>query len=244
MTIELLRPAQAVIEYDYSDLARLMGLMTGQEHAEPEPTLDVLWVLYDRVLQVSPRRADDDERDRFFLSKGNDPKAYYAVLAATGFIEPRLLTGYGDYDSPLGLHPDRVLVPGVEASSSRGHGLPLAVGTALGLRARGLTQPRLWVMAGTDELDEGANQEAISFAGHAELGRLNAVVIDDSGSAARAAELQRRFASEGWSVQQVDGHDHDKLELAFTSASDIRPHAVVARVDRKGAGTRQAISRS
>jgi transketolase len=240
MTIELLRPAEAVIEYDYSDLAGLMGLMTGHEKAEQPSTLDVLWVLYDRVLQVSPRRVDDDERDRFFLSKGNDPKAYYAVLAATGFIEPHLLTGYGDYDSPLGQHPDRVLVPGVEASSTQGHGLPLAVGTALGLRARGLVRPRLWVMIGNDEVDEGANQEAISFAGHAALDRLHAVVIDDSGSAARAAELQRRFASDGWSVQQVDGHDHDRLELAFTETQDNRPHAVVARV----AKTRLGYSRS
>ncbi|WP_410658935.1 transketolase [Amycolatopsis sp. lyj-112] len=239
MTIELLRPARAVIQYDYHDLTGLMSLMNGHSDAEPAPALDVLWVLYDRVLQVSPQRVDDDERDRFFLSKGNDPKAYYAVLAAAGFIEPRLLTGYGDYDSPLGLHPDRVLVPGVEASSTRGHGLPLAVGTALGLRARGLTEPRLWVMIGDGEIDEGANQEALSFAGHAELNRLNAVVVDESGSAARAAELQRRFASEGWSVQQVDGHDHDKLELAFAGAPDNRPHAVVARVR-----SRQATSRS
>ncbi len=239
MTIELLRPPQAVIQYDYHDLAGLMGLMAGHTDAGTSSALDVLWVLHDRVLQISPGRVDDDERDRFFLSKGNDPKAYYAVLAATGFIEPRLLTGYGDYDSPLGLHPDRVLVPGVEASSTRGHGLPLAVGTALGLRARGLERPRLWVMVADGELDEGANQEAVSFAGHAELNRLNVVVVDDSGSAARAAELQRRFASEGWSVQQVDGHDHDKLELAFTGAPDNRPHAVVARVR-----SRQALSRS
>ena len=65
--------------------------------------------------------------------------AYYAVLAAKGFLPEAWLDGWASYDSALGHHPDRLLVPGVEiASGSLGHGLPLAVGTALGLRAQGL----------------------------------------------------------------------------------------------------------
>ena len=69
--------------------------------------------------------------------------AYYAVLAAKGFVPVEWLPGFGSYDSPLGHHPDRVLVPGAEiGSGSLGHGLPIAVGTALGLRAQGLHRAR------------------------------------------------------------------------------------------------------
>jgi transketolase len=74
--------------YRYEDLPGLMGLMTGDEKHGPAATstLDALWVLYDRVLRVGPERADDPARDRFLLSKGHGPMAYYAVLAAKGFV--------------------------------------------------------------------------------------------------------------------------------------------------------------
>ena len=78
------------------------------------------------------------DRDRFLLSKGHGPQAYFAVLAAKGFFPLDWLDGFATFDSPLGHHPDRLLVPGVEISSgSLGHGLPLGVGVALGLRAPG-----------------------------------------------------------------------------------------------------------
>ena len=112
----------------YAELPGLMTLMTGDEKHGPSATstLDVLWVLYDQVLRVSPDTADDPGRDRFLLSKGHGPAAYYAVLAAKGFFPESWLTGFGSASSPLGYHPDRSLVPGVEiASGSLGHGLPL-----------------------------------------------------------------------------------------------------------------------
>ena len=91
--------------------------------------------------RVSPATADDPDRDRFLLSKGHGPMAYYAVLAAKGFF-PLDGSRLGAFDSPLGHHPDRMLVPGVEISSgSLGHGLPLGVGIALGLRAQGRRRP-------------------------------------------------------------------------------------------------------
>jgi transketolase len=100
--------------------------------------------------------------------------AYYAVLAAKGFLPVSLLPGFGSYGSPLGHHPDRVLVPGAEiGSGSLGHGLPLAVGTALGLRVQGLTDARVWVLIGDAELDEGSNHEAIAYAPSARLDRLH-----------------------------------------------------------------------
>jgi len=214
-----------------------MSLMTGDEKHSPAATstLDALWVLYDQVLRVSADRPEAPERDRFLLSKGHGPMAYYAVLAARGFIPVGWLAGFGGYDSALGLHPDRTLVPGVEiGSGSLGHGLPLAVGTALGLRAQGLTGSRVWVMVGDGEMDEGSNHEAVQFAGAIGLDQLNVVAVDNqSATYGWPGGLASRFAAEGWSAVTVDGHDHAALYEAFTTAHPGRPHAVVARVDAK-----------
>jgi len=223
--------------HGYRDIPHLMALMTGDEKHGPAATstLDALWVLYDRVLRVTPRTVEDPERDRFLLSKGHGPMAYYAVLTAKGFLDPALLPGFGAYDSPLGHHPDRVLLPGVEiGSGSLCQGLPLAVGTALGLRAQGLLDPRVWVLTGDAELDEGSNHEAIAYAGAVGLDALHTVVVDNS-SATHGwnGGIAARFAGEGWSAVTVDGRDHDALYEAFTTPHPGRPHVVVAVVEPK-----------
>src|SRR5690242_7653278 len=150
------------------ELTAALARITGDEKhdASAHSTLDVLWVLYDRVLRVDPAHPDAPDRDRFLLSKGHGPAAFYAVLATKGFFPLDWLDDMGGPDSRLGYHPDRNLVPGVEISSgSLGHGLPLAVGTALGLRAQGCTDPHVYVLVGDAELDEGSNHEAIAYAG-------------------------------------------------------------------------------
>jgi transketolase len=216
----------------YEDLPRLMAAMTGDEKhaAAAASTLDVLWVLYDQVLRVTPEMAAD--RDRFYLSKGHGPQAYYAVLAAKGFLDAGEIDRFGVFRSPLGHHPDRVLVPGVEISSgSLGHGLPLAVGTALGLRATDIAS-NIWVLLGDGELDEGSNFEAISYAGRSGLARLHVVVIDNhSASHGWPGGLETRFAVEGWSTERVVGADHAKLAAACTAAHPGRPRLVVAEVE-------------
>lgn len=224
-------------EYGFQDLPRLMGLMTGAEKHGPAATstLDALWVLYDRVLRVGPGSAQEQGRDRFLLSKGHGPMAYYAILAAKGFLPVDVLPSFGSYDSPLGHHPDRLLVPGVEiGSGSLGHGLPLAVGTALGLRAQGLVDPAVWVLIGDAEFDEGSNHEALAFAGSYGLDRLHVVAIDNSSAThGWRGGIAARFEAEGWSTATVDGRDHDALYEAFTAPHPGRPHAVVARVEPK-----------
>ncbi len=221
----------------YADLGRLMGLMIGDEKhsASATSTLDVLWILYDRVLRIDPARPDDDDRDRFLLSKGHGPMAYYAVLAAKGFIDEGALRTWVRYDSALGLHPDRNLIPGVEISSgSLGHGLPLAVGTSLALRARGKIEPRVYCLVGDAEFDEGSNHEAVVVAARFGLDALTAVVVDNqSSSLAWPGGIARRFSVEGWAAMTVDGRDHDALESALTSSHPGIPLAVVAVVEPK-----------
>ncbi|MFI8100501.1 transketolase [Streptomyces sp. NPDC086023] len=227
----------ADIAFRYEDLPALMARMTGAEKHGPAATstLDALWVLYDRVLRVAPETAGDPGRDRFLLSKGHGPMAYYAILAAKGFFPVEWLDGFGSYDSPLGHHPDRLLVPGAEiGSGSLGHGLPLAVGTALGLRAQGLADPAVWVLIGDAELDEGSNHEALAYAGAAGLERLHTLVIDNqSATHGWSGGIASRFEAAGWSAVTVDGRDHAALEAAYTLAHPGRPHAVVARVEPK-----------
>jgi transketolase len=223
--------------YGYADLRPLMALMTGDEkHDEAATsTLDVLWVLYDRVLHVDPRYPQAEGRDRFLLSKGHGPSAYYAILAAKGFIDVSLLRGFAGFDSPLGQHPDRTLIPGAEiGSGSLGHGLGLATGMALGLRARGLGQPRVFVLVGDAELDEGSNHEAIAFAGAIGLDNVHAVVVDNSSAThGWSGGVGTRFEREGWSVLAADGRDHDALEAALAASHPGRPHAVTALVEPK-----------
>jgi transketolase len=221
----------------YSDLRGLMDLQLGDEKHAPSATstLDVIWVLYDRILHISPDRVDDPDRDRFLLSKGHGPMAYYAVLAAKGFIDVDALRTFGRYESQLGHHPDRNLVPGVEISSgSLGHGLGIGVGMALGLRARH-SPGRVFCLVGDAELDEGSNHEAIAFAGRSRLENLMCVAVDNQSSSHGWPEgLGARFALEGWSSTTVDGRDHDELEQAFTAEHVGRPHAVVAVVESMG----------
>jgi len=217
----------------YADLPGLIRLMTGDDKhsAAATSTLDVIWVLYDRVLDVAPETVSDPGRDRFYLSKGHGPMAYYATLAAKGFFPVQWLSGWAGFDSPLGHHPDRNLVPGVEISSgSLGHGLPLAVGTTLGLRAQGLGS-RVVVLVGDAELDEGSNHEALELAAALGLDALTVVVVDNgSSSYATPGRIAERFATEGWHAVTVDGRSHDRLEESLSYRPSGRPNAVIARV--------------
>lgn len=229
--------AEQLVRVEYSGLSKLIGLMTGDEKhsTSATSTLDVLWVLYDRVLKIDPKDPEADDRDRFLLSKGHGPMAYYAVLAAKGFFDPELLRTWVRYDSTLGLHPDRNLIPGVEISSgSLGHGLPLAIGMALGLRARGNDASRVFCLVGDAELDEGTNQEAIAVAGRFGLEALTVIAVDNqSASLGWPDGIATRFAVEGWSSLTVDGRDHDALQGALTAPHPGVPHLVVARVESK-----------
>src|SRR2546423_3453665 len=204
----------------YDHLPELLTLLTGDEKHDSSSlsTLDVLWVLYDRVL---------GNGDRFLLSKGHGPTAYYAVLAAKGLIPVEALAGFGSFDSPLGYHPDRVLVPGVEISSgSLGHGLGIAVGVTLAGR-------RTFCLVGDGELDEGSNWEAVQWAGRIGLSALTTVVVDNHSSTYHwPGGVEQRFALEGWQAVRVDGRDHDALGAAFGDPATERPSCGVAGIRR------------
>ena len=160
--------------------------------------------------------------------------AYYAVLAAKGFIPIEELRTFGRHGSTLGHHPDGRLVRGIEiGSGSLGHGLGIAVGMTLGLRAR-RSDARVYCLVGDAELEEGSNWEAIQYAGRVALGGLTTIVIDNrSGSQGWPDGLGARFRLEGWTAVTVDGRSHDALASAYAARTGVAPHAVVATVETK-----------
>lgn len=190
--------------------------------------VDILTVLYRRTLRAGAG-------DRFLLSKGHAAAALYAVLARTGTLDEReVVTGYSRDGGSLHGHPERH-VPGVELTAgSLGHGLAVALGYALADRADG-HERRTYCLVGDGELNEGSIWEAAALAGHLALPGL-CLIVDANGfqglgttsevlSLEPLADKLRAF---GWTVDEVDGHDHRALERALGGAR-LRPAAVVAR---------------
>jgi transketolase len=199
---------------------------------------DILATLYLAVLNVDPERPDDPERDRYIQSKGHASGVLYATLAAAGFIPDELLDTYMADGSPLNGHPDRNKVPGVETNTGPlGHGLPVAVGTAIAARLDGSPR-RTFVLCGDGELQEGSNWEAIMAAGHRGLDNLVAIVDRNGLQQGAGTEetnaldpLDAKFAAFGWAVREIDGNDVDALLDTFAAVpfAPGRPSCVIAR---------------
>ncbi|MVA74680.1 transketolase [Auraticoccus sp. F435] len=203
--------------------------------------VDVLTVLYGAVLDVAPDRVDDPERDRFVLSKGHVAGSYYVTLAAYGFLPVEQLATFLKPLSTLGGHPNRLHVPGVEASTGPlGHGLPIAVGQALAARLD--SSPRqTYVLTGDGEMQEGSNWEAMMSASHYGLDNLT-VVVDRNGLQQGAsteasmdlAPLADKARAFGFAVSEVDGHDHGALLdlLGSRERPGGRPRFVIAHTHK------------
>jgi transketolase len=214
-------------------------------HVGPALSLiEVIRTLYDDFLRTDPLRPDWPERDRFILSKGHGCLALYAVLADRGFISMDDLRSFGRTGSLLSGHPERGVVPGVEASTGAlGHGLPIAVGMALAARIRGMSY-RVVVVTGDGELNEGSNWEAALHAGKHRLDQLS-VFVDRNGwqCFGRAAEvadmhpLAGKFASFGFATAEVDGHSMTELRevMSRLPLAAGQPSAVICHTT-KGKG--------
>jgi len=192
--------------------------------------LDILWVLYNRVLRINPQNPQWQERDRFILSKGHGSLALYAVLADKGFFDRSQLDCFAQFDSPLGGHPDCNKVPGIEASTgSLGHGLPMGIGMALGMRIRKIER-RVIVLVGDGECNEGSIWESALIAAHHKLSNLTCIV-DYNHSTDRAlmlGDLKAKFEAFGWAAVRIDGHNHDTIHNTLSRAQSDRPLAIVA----------------
>lgn len=197
--------------------------------------IDILTTLYAGVLRISPEHPDWPERDRLILSKGHCACALYVTLARAGFISRAELDTFAAPLSPLNGHPAHGKVPGVEFSTGPlGHGLPEAVGVALGIRMQD-GPGRVFVVLGDGELQEGSNWEAAMAAAHHGLGNIVATVDRNRlQQGARTEETNRlepladKWAAFGWAVREVDGHDHAQLLAAYLAEPDGQPTVVIA----------------
>jgi transketolase len=186
---------------------------------------DIIAVLYGGVLNVDPCEPEWPGRDRFILSKGHAGACVYAALAERGFIPLSELGRHYRNGSKLSGHVSHKGVPGVEVSTgSLGHGLGIGVGMALQLRRAGGGQ-RVYVVLSDGECDEGSTWEAAMFAAHHGLSSLCAVVdynkLQALGSIEETLALEPfadKWRAFGWSVSEVNGHDHMALKRAFARA--------------------------
>jgi transketolase len=196
---------------------------------------DILVTLYAGVLNVDPMHPLSAERDRLVLSKGHTAGALYATLARCGFFARHELATFAAPGSALNGHPNRTKVPGVETNTGPlGHGFPVAVGIALSARLQASPR-RTFVVLGDGELQEGSNWEAAMTGAHYGLSALTAIVdrnrLQQGGRTEETKQLEPlavKWASFGWEVREVDGHDHAQLLGTFRQPGTTRPVCVIA----------------
>jgi transketolase len=226
-----------------SDLQMIHDAKLGHIGGDLSAT-DILVTLYFGVLHIDPHAPNAPDRDRFILSKGHCAGALYTTLAYAGFFPLEELGTFVQPLSRLNGHPDRNKVPGVETNTGPlGHGLPVAVGSALAAKLTN-ARWRVFVMTGDGELQEGSNWEAAMSAAHYQLDNLILIVdrnrLQQGDWTERTMHLEPladKWRAFGWSVQEVDGHDHALLLETFsqTPFEPGKPSCIIANT-HKGKG--------
>ena len=221
-------------------LLQLCGTYPGAVHIGGDlSSADIFTALYDYGLNVDPTDLANPARDRFVLSKGHAAVCMYIAMAIRGFFSyDEIVSTYGQLDSAYGMHPCKVQLPGVEASTgSLGHGLPLVVGMALGARRRGENH-RVFTLMGDGETGEGSVWEAAMAARSNHLG--NVVAIIDRNRQLMTSFVEERVILEpyadkwrafGWEVVEIDGHDMGQLVAALDAlppADSDTPTVIIA----------------
>jgi len=206
--------------------------------------IDILTVLYHRILNVSPEHPADPDRDRYVQSKGHSVEALYAVLADRGFFPESELKTIGRYRSHFVGHPTRH-IPGIEMNTGAlGHGLSIAAGMAIAGKMDGGPY-RVFTLLGDGELAEGSNWEAAMAAAHYRLDNLTAIVdhntLQITGRTRDVCSnepLDEKFRAFGWAIDTVNGHDFAGLTGALTGPLEPgKPTCVIANTV-KGKGVR------
>ena len=204
--------------------------------------VDILSVLYHRILNVSSAGWPDPRRDRYVQSKGHSVEALYVVLADLGFFPASELETLCRYQSPFVGHPTRK-VPGIEHNTGAlGHGLSFCVGVALAGKLDHAPF-RVFTLLGDGEMAEGSNWEAAMAAAHYRLDNLTAIVDHNTlqitgrtRDVCANEPLDAKFAAFGWAVRPVDGHDLAGLTAALSCPLEPgKPTALIANT-RKGRG--------
>jgi transketolase len=200
--------------------------------------MDILAVLYYKVLRHDPKNLKEPGRDRFVLSKGHVCPALYVILADCGYFDESHLMTLRKYGSILQGHPDMSKTPGLEVSSgSLGQGLSVSAGMALASRMDGSGR-RIYCLMGDGEQQEGQIWEAAMAAGHYKLDNLCGIVdqngLQIDGNVADVMNIEPladKWAAFNWNVIRCDGHDVNEIEKAFAKAADFKgkPSVIIAK---------------
>ncbi len=197
---------------------------------------DIIAALYFHVLKVDPQNPLWEGRDYFILSKGHTVPALYPALAMRGFFPEEAVLTHLELNSILPGHACTRLTPGIDVSTgSLGHGLPIGVGTALGVRMDGASN-RVFVMLGDGELQEGSNWEAAMAASHHKLHQLTAIVDRNWYQTGPTEEMMSlepladKWQSFGWRVRCIDGHSMEEIVDALEDipAGPGQPTVIIA----------------
>lgn len=190
--------------------------------------VEILHSLYS-VMQHDPQNPEAEDRDVFILSKGHASLALYVTLADAGYFEMEGVNSYGLHESQFGCHPDRLKIPGVEASTgSLGHGIGIAVGVAMALKMKN-SDRRVYTLVGDGEANEGSVWEALLVANHQKLDNFT-VIYDNNMSHERGLQIAdpvSNLKGFGCEVVSVDGHDIEALKGALSRETGA-VNAVVA----------------
>jgi len=211
---------------------------------------EMIAALYFHVLKVDPANPAWPGRDYFILSKGHAVPALHAALAMRGFFPMDWLPKSKTFGSRLSGHAS-TLVPGIDVSTgSMGHGLPVALGIALGVKADRAAN-RVFAILGDGEIQEGSNWEAFMAASHYGADNLVAIVDRNVYQAGGSTEemlkiepLDERFRAFGWSVRRIDGHDLAQVIGALEAVpfEPGKPSAIIAdTVKGKGVSFTQGV---
>lgn len=197
--------------------------------------LDIMWVLYDQVINCNKNNFKNKDRDYFILSKGQATLALYVILAEKRILEKKELESFCKYDSRFGMQADRTKFNGgVEISTgSLGHGFPMAVGVAMANKIKG-SASRVFTLVGDGEFNEGTMWEAALLAGFKKLDNL-CIVIDDNnsiGSMLDMGDMEQKLTAFGFDVLQIDGHNHKDIFTALSRVHSEKPMAVIAHTIR------------
>ncbi len=207
--------------------------------------VDILVVLYFRILSVNPQKPSWEKRDRFILSKGHAASALYCVLAEKGFFEKKLLDTYCVNGGKLSEHPDRLNVPGIEVSTgSLGHGLSIGVGMALAAK-RDKKNHKIFILMSDGECEEGSVWEAVSTAGRLNLNNLVVIIdynklqaYDRTDDIQSIKSVKEKFRNSGWDVREIEGHEFSSIEKGLKIPIAENPTVVVANTI-KGKGIKE-----
>ena len=198
--------------------------------------IDILNVLYNHVMNVSPENFTSSDRDRYIQSKGHSVEALFVVLADKGFFPESDLNTLCKYNSHYIGHPTRK-VHGVEQNTGAlGHGLPISVGTAIGSKLDN-KKFRVFTLLGDGELPEGSNWEAALAASQYKLDNLCAIIDNNklqitgpTSEVCNTDPIDAKFESFGWAVRHVDGHDLNAMKETFDALPFTvgKPNLVIA----------------